>query len=271
MTAQEEKCLAFRNLHHGDHSFIVPNPWDVGSAKVLQGLGFKALATTSAGLAYTLGLRDYQVSLQQLLDFSSNLAANTTVPVTVDFENGFAHTPEGVAQNVLRLAETGVAGCSIEDFDSSANAIYDLELSVERVDAAARAVASLRIPFQLTARAENLSRGVEDLDNTIERLKRFEAVGADVLYAPGIRTLQSLRTVTAELSRPFNVLAPFIAGASMAELEAHGARRISLGGALNWHVVGQLIGAATEMLTRGTFTWTEDVADRTRVLKLLAG
>lgn len=268
MATQQEKCKAFRDLHQTGEAFIVPNPWDVGSAKVLQGLGFKALATTSIGLAYTLGLADYEISLDQLLVFCEELSSATIVPITVDFENGFAAKPELVSKNIMRLIETGVAGCSIEDFDGDTRKIYDFTLAVERIEAAAEAVSSLNMPFQLTARAENLLRGIENLDDTVKRLKAFEAAGANVLYAPAIRSLAQLKIVTSELTRPFNVLAPFIKGASVADLHGHGATRISLGGALNWHAVSPLIRAGKEMLENGTFEWTKDVTSKDEVQKL---
>jgi 2-methylisocitrate lyase-like PEP mutase family enzyme len=269
MNSQKEKCEAFRALHHRGKAFIVPNPWDIGSARLLQGLGFEALATTSMGLAYTLGLADYELSLEQLLAHCTDLAANTRIPVTVDFENGFATEPADVARNILRLAETGVAGCSIEDYDSAQQKIYDFALAVERIEAAVEAVRSLNMPFQLTARAENLLRGVNDVDDTIRRLKAFEDAGADVLYAPAIRTLEQLKLVTSALSLPFNALAPFIKGATVSQLHAHGATRISLGGALNWHAVNPVIRAGREMLENGTFGWTTDVAAKDAVRDLL--
>jgi len=270
MATQQEKCKAFKDLHHTGEAFIVPNPWDPGSAKVLEGLGFKALATTSIGLAYTLGVADYEISLDQLLAFCKALSSATNVPVTVDFENGFATKPELVAKNMERLFETGVAGCSIEDFDRDTRKVYDFTLAVERIEAAVAAVSTLDMPFQLTARAENLLRGVENLDDTVKRLKAFEAAGAHVLYAPAIRSLGQLKAVTSELSRPFNVLAPFIKGASVTELHDHGATRISLGGALNWHAVSAIIRAGKEMLATGTFDWTNDVASKDEI-KVLFG
>jgi len=268
MVTQQEKCKAFKDLHHTGEAFIVPNPWDLGSAKLLQGLGFKALATTSVGLAYTLGVADYEISLDQLLAFCKALSAVTDIPVTVDFENGFAADPERVAKNIERLVETGVAGCSIEDFDGDTQTLYDFGVAVERVAAAAETVSALNMPFQLTARAENLLRGVGDVDDTIKRLKAFEAAGAHVLYAPAIRSLDQLRTVTSELSHPFNVLAPFVKGASVADLQAHGATRISVGGALNWHAVSPVIRAGKEMLEHGTFGWMNDVSSVNEVKKL---
>ena len=267
--SQHEKCEAFRQLHHTGEAFVIPNPWDIGSARLPQGLGFKALATTSMGLAYTLGLSDYELSLERVLACCTELAANTHVPVTVDFENGFATEPAQVARNILRLAETGVAGCSIEDYDSAKQKLYAPTLAVERIEAAVAAVKSLGMPFQLTARAENLLRGVDNLDDTIKRLHAFEAAGADVLYAPAIRSLAQLKTVTSAISRPFNVLAPFIKGATVSDLQAHGATRISLGGALNWHAVNPVLRAGREMLERGTFEWMGDVAAKNEVHDLL--
>ncbi len=269
MKNQQEKCEAFKQLHHTGQAFIIPNPWDIGSARVLQGLGFKALATTSMGLAYTLGRSDYELTLEQVLAFCSELAGNTELPVNVDFENGFAHEPAGVAKNILRLAETGVAGCSVEDYDPAKKGIYDFNLAVERVAAAVEAVKSLGMPFQLTARAENFLRGIDDLDDTLRRLQAFEAAGADVLYAPAVRSLAQLKTLTNGIARPFNVLAPFIKGATVNELQAHGATRISLGGALNWHAVNPVLRAGREMLERGTFEWMNDVAARNEVRDLL--
>jgi 2-methylisocitrate lyase-like PEP mutase family enzyme len=266
--SQAGKCEVFRALHHSGKAFIVPNPWDIGSAKILQGMGFQALATTSVGLAYTLGLADGAISLDMLLDFCRRLAANTTIPVTVDFEDGFADSPDQVAANLLRLVETGVAGCSIEDFDRRSQQLFDFTLAVERVQAAVETVKKLAMPFQLTARAENLFRAGDDVEATLRRLQAYEAAGADVLYAPALKSLQQLRQVTTELSSPFNVLAPFIKGASVEDLHAHGATRISLGGALNWHAVNPVIRAAREMLANGTFDWAQDVTTKQEVTKL---
>jgi len=235
---------------------------------VLQGLGFKALATTSSGLAYTLGRADGEVTLDEKLLHCSELAANTTVPLNADFENGFADDPEAVAINVLKAVRTGIAGCSIEDFSRDTRSLYDFNLSVERVQAVVEAVATLHMPFQLTARAENLLRGVDDLEDTIRRLQAFEAVGANVLYAPGIRSLEQLRQVISELKTPFNVLAPFIKGASVDEFADAGAKRISVGGALNWAAVQPMLVAGKEMIMQGTFNWTADVASPGEVKKL---
>ena len=269
MVSQLKKCEAFSLLHQQDQAFIIPNPWDLGSAKLLQGLGYKALATTSAGLAFTLGRLDGNVTLEETLAHCSELAEHIDIPINVDFENGYSDDPETVAKNVLALVETGVAGCSIEDFCSADQTIYSFDLAVERVQAAAEAVASLDIPFQLTARAENLFQGVNDMEDTIKRLQAFESAGANVLYAPGIASLAQLTEVTNKLHTPFNVLAPFIKGASVKEFFDAGAARISVGGALCFAAVNPILNAGNEMLLKGTFEWVNDVAPRNTVNELL--
>ncbi|NND00838.1 MAG: isocitrate lyase/phosphoenolpyruvate mutase family protein [Gammaproteobacteria bacterium] len=247
----------------------MPNPWDQGSARLLQGLGFQALATTSSGLAYTLGRMDGEVSLNESLQHCAELAAVTDVAINADLENGFADDPGSVAENVVKAAATGIAGCSIEDYCSKLDRIYDFDMAVERVQAAAEALALLEGPVLLTARAENLLHGVHELDDTIRRLQAFEAAGADVLYAPGISTLDQLQRVTSELGKPFNVLAPFVPEAGIEQLAAAGARRISVGGALNWAAVNTVITAGREMLADGTFNWTSRMAHSDLVKSLL--
>ena len=269
MTSQKLKCEAFASLHQQDGAFLIPNPWDVGSAKLLQGLGFKALATTSAGLAYTLGRVDGAVTLPEKLHHCSELAANTTIPINADFENGFADDPETIANHVLKVVGTGIAGCSIEDWSRDSHSIYDFNLAVDRVQAVVEAVATLDMPFQLTARAENLLRGVNDLEDTIKRLQAYEAAGAQVLYAPGINSLDQLRQVTAELKNPLNVLAPLVPGAKVDELAEAGAKRISIGGALNWAAINPILKAAKEMLAQGTFNWTTEMAPGEEVKQLM--
>ena len=248
---------------------MIPNPWDVGSARLLQGLGFKALATTSAGFAFTLAKTDGEVTLEEKLAHCSQLAGATSIPVNADFENGFADDPETVTENVLRVARTGVAGCSIEDFSRDSHAIYDFDLAVERVQAAAEALSTLDMPFQLTARAENLLRGIDDLDDTVKRLKAYEAAGADVLYAPAIASLDDLQRVTRELGKPFNVLAVFLPGATRDELAHAGAKRISVGSALAWAALRPVIEGSKEMLEQGTFCWTSAMTSGAEVKKYL--
>jgi 2-methylisocitrate lyase-like PEP mutase family enzyme len=271
MATQHEKCEAFRKLHSQPQAFIIPNPWDAGSARILESLGFSALATTSAGFAYTLARSDGKPTLDEKIAHCAALAQATDIPINADFEDGYADDPREVAANLRRLATTGVAGCSIEDFSRSSRSLFSFEQSVERVQAAAEAVRSLGLPFQLTARAENLLRGVNDLDDTIRRLQAYQTAGADVLYAPGIRSLEDLKTVTAALERPFNVLAPLMPGATLADFAAAGARRISLGAALTWATVKPLLDASREMLDSGTFSWLGNSASGAEIKKLLLG
>lgn len=266
MVTQQNKAEQFAALHTGG-TFIIPNPWDVGSAVMLQNLGFSALATTSAGYAQTLGRLDGQITLEEKLDHCQALADATSVPISVDFENGFADQPAEVAANISRLAETGVVGASIEDW--SRTEIYDFDLSVERVQAAAAAAHSLGFPFTLTARAENLLRGINDLNDTIRRLRAYEEAGADVLYAPGLRTLDMIKQVQAETTKPLNVLAPFFPNVSLRELEACDVRRLSLGSALGNYTLHAMFGAVDEMLEGGRFDWTSTITSGGRLRKLL--
>lgn len=251
MITQEDKGARFREMHQREGTFIIPNPWDTGSARMLEGMGFEALATTSSGFANTLGRMDGQVELFEKLEHCRDLCDATSVPVSADFENGFADDPETVATNILLLAETGVAGCSIEDFGNGH--IYEFLLAVERIEAAVEAVRSLPIPFVLTARCENLLRGVDDLDDTIRRLQAYEAAGADVLYAPGFRSLDQARTVIEQVDKPVNVLCATLPGATLADFEAVGAKRVSLGGLLARHALSAAYNASREMLENGAF------------------
>lgn len=255
MSSHREKCEAFAALHRADGAFLIPNPYDVGSARVLQALGFPALATTSAGFALTLGRTDGQVRLEEKIAHCRALADATEIPINVDFEDGYAATPEQVPINVQKIAGTGVAGCSIEDFDREKQQLIDFDAAVERVQAAAEAVAGLDFPFLLTARAENLLRGVDDLDDTIRRLQAFEQAGADVLYAPGLKTLDQLRQVADAVSKPINALGVMIRGATVAELADAGAKRISVGSALAYLSLAPVIAAGRELLEHGTFDW----------------
>ena len=269
MPTQSEKCTTFKQLHHRDGAFIIPNPWDIGSAKMLEGLGFEALATTSAAFALTLGCADGDVTLEQKLAHCEQLAHATSVPINADFENGFADDPARAAANVLRVVETGIAGCSIEDFSRDSQTLYDFSESVERVQAAAEAIAPLPLDFQLTARAENLLRGVNDLDDTIKRLQAYSKAGASVLYAPGLSTLDQLNQVTNELDKPFNVLGPFFQNVTAEQFAASGAKRISLGSALNSACLSPLIEAGLEMLKDGSLNWTAGMASPKDVQDLL--
>ena len=250
MTRQEQKAAAFVALHAGE-PFVIPNPWDAGSARALAALGFKALATTSSGFAFTLGRLDGSVSLDEVAAHTALLDGATDLPVSVDLENGYGAEPEAAARAVTRAAEVGAVGASIEDYDPS-HGIYERNHAVERVAAAAEAARRLPFPFTLTARAENHIRRNPDLPDTIARLQAFEAAGADVLYAPGLRTRDEIRAICEAVSEPVNVLA--VRELSMAELVEAGAQRISIGGAFTWTAVNALAEAAAAIRDRGDFS-----------------
>jgi 2-methylisocitrate lyase-like PEP mutase family enzyme len=250
MSSQQQRAEAFRAMHHSD-PFVIPNPWDAGSARALEALGFRALATTSSGFAFTLARLDGNVTLDDVVDHVRELVATTDLPLSVDLENGYGANPEAVAFAIHGVAEAGAVGGSIEDYDPAGH-IYELEHSVERVAAAVEAARAQPFAFTLTARAENLLRGNPDLDDTIARLQAFEAAGADVLYAPGLRTVEQVHAVCAAVSRPVNVLA--IPGLSMDELATAGAQRVSLGGRLTWTAVAAMASAARDILERGDFS-----------------
>ncbi len=269
MPTQLEKCAVLEGLHRVEAAWIIPNPWDVGSAKLLQGLGFKALATTSSGFAYSLGRADGEVSIEEKLQHCSQLCAATDIPINADFENGYSEQQAGMAENIQRLAETGIAGFSIEDYSRDHHKLYEFSEAVERVQLAAETIASLGLPIQLTARAENLLRGTIDIEDTIKRLQAFAAVGADVLYAPGVKTHAHLRQITSSVEKPFNVLASFMPESTVAQFSASGATRISLGGALNSAAIHPMLAAGAEMLEQGTFDWLGSRADAALVNKLL--
>lgn len=244
----EEKAARFQALHEARDAFLIPNPWDGGSARALEAAGFQALATTSAGFARSLGRDDGEVTLAEKLDHCRALAAVTSIPITVDFENGFADAPADVAANITALGETGVVGGSVEDW--SGTAIYDFDLAVERVAAAADAAHALGFDFLLTARAEGLLRQVQDLDEIIRRLKAFEAAGADVLYAPGLKTLDEVKAVQAEVSKPTNVLLPFFGDTPRSAFAELGVARLSLGGVLQGQMHSALLTAAKGLIEK---------------------
>jgi 2-methylisocitrate lyase-like PEP mutase family enzyme len=254
---QHQKAEAFRALHEGD-AFVVPNPWDAGSAKVLAALGFEALASTSSGFAFTLGRLDGGATLDEVIEHTRRLDQASSLPVSVDLENGYGPNPEDAARAITRAAGAGAVGGSIEDYDPRGE-IYALDLAVERVAAACEAARRLDFPFTLTARAENHIRGNPDLDDTIARLRAFEQAGADVLYAPGLRSGEEIRSVCAAISKPLNVLAhPRL---SMNEIVDAGARRISLGGRLAWVAVGAMARAATQIRDAGDFSLLQAPAE----------
>jgi 2-methylisocitrate lyase-like PEP mutase family enzyme len=247
MTRQEEKAERFRALHVGE-AFVIPNPWDAGSARVLAALGFEALATTSSGFAFTLGRLDGSATLDEVIEHTAMLDHATDLPLSVDLENGYGPDPESAALAITRAAEAGAVGGSIEDFDPDGH-LYELPHAVERVAAAVEAARGLGFPFTLTARAENHLRGNPDLEDTIARLQAFEQAGADVLYAPGLRTAEEIGAVCQALTKPVNVLA--VPGLSLGEIVAAGARRVSVGGGLTWIAVSAMASAATAIRDEG--------------------
>jgi 2-methylisocitrate lyase-like PEP mutase family enzyme len=259
MRTQAARAAAFRALHERPGAFIIPNPWDAGTARLLAALGFEALATTSLGLANSLGRPDGAgaVSRDEVLANCRAIAGATDLPVNADLENGYAHEPRAAAEMIRLAAEAGVVGGSIEDATGDpAQPIYDFPLAVERVHAAVEVARALPFPFLLTARAENLLHGRPDLDDTIRRLQAFEQVGADVLYAPGLRALAQIRVVVAAVSRPVNVVMSAADPAiTAAELGAAGVKRISVGGALSRLALAAFLEGAREMRDRGAFTW----------------
>jgi 2-methylisocitrate lyase-like PEP mutase family enzyme len=237
---QEEKGAAFRALHEGE-PFLIPNPWDAGSARVLEALGFPALASTSSGFAFTLGRLDGGATLDEVVEHTRALDRATGLPVSVDLEHGYGREPADAARAVARVAEAGAVGGSIEDYDP-AGELYPPAFAAERVAAASEAARGLGFPFTLTARAENHIRGNPDLDDTIARLQAFDAAGADVLYAPGLRTTEEIAEVCEAVSRPVNVLA--FGNLSRDEIFTAGAQRISVGGGLAWVAVDAAARAA---------------------------
>ena len=247
-----DKRSAFRRLHETG-CFVMPNPWDAGSAMLLESLGFKALASTSAGFAWSLGRPDYAVTLDEVLDHLTALAAAVDLPVNADFENAFAHTPEDVAANVTRAVETGIAGLSVEDSRRDAEApLYDFSQAVERVSAARAAIDAGGSGVFLTARSEGFFVGRPDFDETMRRLVAYADAGADCLYAPGLRDEGQIATlVKAVAPKPVNVLTLGLPVAALAEL---GVRRISVGGSLARAALGEFLRAAEEIAGTGSFT-----------------
>lgn len=253
---QDDIGAAFRALHHGDRAFVIPNPWDVGSAKIMAGLGFKALATTSAGFAAAIGKSDGRTSREEALAHCRELVAATQLPVSADLEQGYGDRPEDAAETVRGAAAAGLAGCSIEDFSGkSKDGIYDFGLALERVTAAVEAARSLPGDFVLTARAENLIRNRPDLDDTIKRLQAFDEAGADVLYAPGLRDIDTVARVCAAVSKPVNVLLGGTTEMTLDAVSRAGAKRVSVGAAMTWAAYGGMIKVAREILETGRFDY----------------
>ena len=274
--SQADKAAAFKSLHERPGIFIVPNPWDAGSARMLEGLGFEALATTSGGLAYSLGKPDglARVTREETLANVEAIVNATGLPVSADLENCFGDSPEVCAETILLAARAGLCGGSVEDATGNPDEpIYPLELSVRRVEAAVKAAKSLGLPFILTARAENLIRGRLDLADTIRRLQAYAEAGADVLFAPGVKTPEEIAAVVAAVApKPVNVIMG-LAGSSLslADLAALGVKRVSLGSSLVRAAYGAFLHAAEEVKEKGTFSFAENTVPYATFNTLMGG
>jgi 2-methylisocitrate lyase-like PEP mutase family enzyme len=253
MITQADKAGQFLSLHRAGEPLLLPNPWDLGSARLLASLGFQALATTSSGFAASLGRNDGSVSREETLVHSAVIVAATDLPVSADLENAYADEPVAVAETIRLAIEVGLAGGSVEDFTGRGDdPIYDLRFAAERIAAAAQAAHAGPVPFVLTARAENYLHGRPDLADTIARLQAYQAAGADVLYAPGLRDISDIRQLIREVDRPVNVLA--VGGAPpVPELAEAGVSRISVGGSFAFAALNALVSAATELRDQGTY------------------
>jgi 2-methylisocitrate lyase-like PEP mutase family enzyme len=267
MRTQAEKASAFRALHERENAFIIPNPWDIGTARLLEHLGFEALATTSAGYAFSLGRRDYNLGRDNTLAHAASIVSATDLPVSADLENGFGDAPETVTETIRLAAAAGLAGGSIEDSTGRPDdPIYGFEAAVERVRAAAETVRSLPSPFMLTARAENFLWGRPDLRDTIKRLQAYQEAGADVLYAPGLAGKDDIAAVVKAVDRPVNVLMG-LKGVqlSLSELSEIGVKRVSVGSALSRAALGAFLRAAREMREHGSFTFADDAVSYSEI------
>ncbi len=273
MLTQAQKGAAFHALHTREGAFIIPNPWDIGSARLLAHLGFEALATTSAGYAFSVGQRDNTIGREETLAHAAAIVSATDLPVSADLEHGFGDSPESAAETIRLAAEAGLAGGSIEDVPGRGNsAPYELGHAADRIRAAAEVVRGLPFRFTLTARAENYLVGRPDLKDTIARLQAYQAAGADVLYAPGLTTKEDIATVVRSVDQPVNVIMG-LQGVqlSLAELSAIGVKRISIGSALARAAYGAFLRAAREMRERGTFEFAEQAVSFRDITAMFAG
>lgn len=271
MSYQADLARWFAQLHAGAQPLLLPNPWDVGAARLLRELGFQALATTSSGFAATLGRLDGSVTRDEALAHAAALAAATDLPLSADLENGFADEPDGVAETVRLAIEAGLVGCSIEDFTGEEAApVYDFDLAVQRVAAAADAAHGGRVPLVLTARAENHVHGRDDLDDTIARLRAYGEAGADVLFAPGLKRIEDIRRVVGAVGRPVNVLA-FPGVPPVSELGAAGVKRVSVGGAFAFAAIDAVAQAARELRDAGTYGYLEPARRGSTLAKRVFG
>jgi 2-methylisocitrate lyase-like PEP mutase family enzyme len=261
MTTQSEKAEAFGKLHESGSCFVIPNPWDQGSARILEHMGFKALASSSAGFAFSIAKPDLSITKASLMTHLSGVCQATSIPVSADLQNGFGNDPEDVAVTILQAAKTGIVGGSIEDSSGdSGNPLYPLELAAERIRHGAVAARSLGFKFTLTARAENYLYGRADLKDTIRRLQAYQEAGADVLFAPGIVSSEDIRQIVSSIDRPLNVLIGTSMHLTVPQLQALGVTRISLGASLARAAYGAMMRAATEILTAGSFEYAGQAA-----------
>ena len=268
---QEDKAHRFRALHNGPGAFVIPNPWDAGSARILAGLGFHALATTSAASASALGRRDHALTRDETLAHARVIVDATDLPVSADLGKGFGDAPEVVAETVRLAASIGLVGCTIEDSTGNQDSpLYDVGLAVERIAAAAEAARTLQFPFMLTARAHNFLYGAPSLDETISRLRAFENAGADVVFAPGLPDLAAVRAVCAAISKPVNFMVGIKGKSfSVSELSAAGVRRISLATSLYRAAMTGLLDAAREVKNAGQFSFLDDCVTTPELNKLM--
>jgi 2-methylisocitrate lyase-like PEP mutase family enzyme len=272
MPTQAEKAERFRALHERAGAFIIPNPWDIGAVQILAHLGFEALATTSAGFAFSLGKPDATVDRDTMLQHVSAMTASTDLPMSGDLENGYGDAPEAAAETIRLAAAAGLVGGSIEDATGRmSNPIYEIAHAAERVRAAADAAHRLRFPFMLTARAENYLHGRPDLADTIARLQAYQDAGADVLYAPGLTTKEEIAEVVRSVDRPVNVVMGLLGTPlSRGALAVLGVKRVSVGGSLCRAAFGALLRAGREMQTHGTFTYANDAVSHREMCDLFA-
>lgn len=269
MTDQKSKGEAFRALHESG-CFIIPNPWDVGTAKLMTNMGFKALASTSSAFARSTGVNDYELTRDQVIAHVGDLCRATRLPVSADLENGFGDTPEDCAETIRLGAAAGLVGGSIEDYSGTPGQLYDIELAKDRVAAAVEAARNLPFPFVLTARAENHFTGDGDLADSIKRLQAYQEAGANVLYAPSLRSLSDIQSVLASVDRPINILrGPKEGLVPIAQLADMGVRRISLGGSLGLLAMDAVFKAGRELLEQGTFKYSDGGTPASEIIKLM--
>ncbi len=271
---QRAKAERFSELHQREQLFVLPNPWDIGSARMLAALGFEALATTSAGYAFAKGKLDSigSVTREEALAHAKEIVQATVLPVSADLENGYGDSPEAVQQTIYMAAEAGLVGCTIEDTTGSASEpIYDKSFAIERIAAAVEAVNALDFPFMLTARAENYLHGRPDLADTIERLQGYESVGANVLYAPGLPDVKTIKSICESVSKPVNVVAGIaLRGVSVSDLQHCGVQRISTGSSLARTAIGSMLDAARHILSEGRFDAFESAASFKEIESLIS-